>query len=164
MTEQIKYTLEEANQYFAVAYNSSIWKFLEKKENTEDEQQEIINLAHASLLHWSKNPDCKKVNLQRGEYMISMAYIHAGRKEQALYYAERCKRITEDHREENDDFDLAYSCLIMAMALSLNNRKEEAAQYLEEAKRLGEGIDGEKDKRIFTSDLREAVEGILAPL
>lgn len=164
MTEQIKYTLEEANQYFAVACNNKIWKLLEKKESTEDEQEEMINLAHASLLHWSKSPHCKKVNLQRGEYLISMAYIHAGRKEQALYYAERCKKITEDRREENEDFDLAYSCLIMAMALNLNNQKEEAADYLEEAKKLGEGIAGEKDKRIFISDLKEAVEGVLAHL
>jgi hypothetical protein len=108
MTEQIKYTLEEANQYFAVACNNKIWKLLEKKESTEDEQEEMINLAHASLLHWSKSPHCKKVNLQRGEYLISMAYIHAGRKEQALYYAERCKKITEDRREENEDFEGAF--------------------------------------------------------
>ncbi|MFB9841389.1 hypothetical protein [Mucilaginibacter ginsenosidivorans] len=164
MAEQIKYTLEEANQYFAVAFNNKIWKLFEKKESTEDEQEEIINLAHASLLHWSNSPGCKKANLQRGEYMISMAYIHAGRKEQALYYAKRCIKITEDRAEENEDFDLAYAYLVIAMALNLNNLKEEAARYLEDAKKLGENIAGEKDKRIFISDLKDAIEGVLASL
>lgn len=164
MAEQKKYTLEEANHYFAVAYNGRIWQLLEKKDSTEDENEEMINLAHASLLHWSKDPNCKKVNLQRGEYMISMAYIHAGRKEQALYYAKRCKRITEDHKEENDDFDLAYSYLLMAMALCLNGMKEEAAQYLNNSKELGANIERDEDKGIFVSDLKTAVEGTLASL
>ena len=79
MIDQTKYTLEEANQYFAVAYNNRIWQLLENEESTEAEHNEIINLAHASLLHWSKSPKCKKVNLQRGEYMIALAYIHAKR-------------------------------------------------------------------------------------
>jgi len=164
MTEPTKYTLEEANRYFAIAYNNRIWQLWEKQEITEDEHNEILNLAHASLLHWSKSPDCKKVNLQRGEYMIAMAYCLAGRKEQALYYAERCRKITEDRQEENDDFDLAYAYLVMAMALTLNDSNEQATAYLQKAKKLGGEIKGEQDKKIFVSDLKAAVDGILAPL
>jgi hypothetical protein len=164
MTEQTKYTLEDANRYFAIACNNRIWKLLEQKERTEDENEKIINLAHASLLHWSESPHCKKVNLQRGEYMIALAYIHAGRPQQALYYAERCERITESDIPENEDFDLPHSYLLMAMALSLNNLKAKAAEYLKKARKLGEAIANEKDKSIFESDLKEAVEGILAQL
>lgn len=159
---QIKYTLEDANQYFAVAYNGSVWKLLEKKERTEDENEEMINLAHASLLHWSKSPKCRKVNLQRGEYMISMAYIYAKNPRQALHYAKRCKKITENNIEENEDFDLAYAYLVLAMALSLNNSKIEAEEYLNKAKKLGGDIKGEKDRDIFLADLKTAIADVLA--
>jgi hypothetical protein len=149
----MEYTLEEANHYFAVHYNNTIWQLLEKKEKTEEENNEIINLAHASLLHWSKSPKCKKVNLQRGEYMISLAYINANRKEPALYYAKRCRKMTEENEAENQDFDMAYAEFIMAKALRLNGDHEEANKYLQEAQKLGEAIKNKEDKRIFMNDL-----------
>lgn len=154
MTEEIKYTVDEANKYFAIRYNNKIWQLLERPAHTEDEANEMINLAHASLLHWSKSPGCKKVNLQRGEYMISLAYINAKRKEPALYHANRCKHLTETQPEENEDFDMAHSFLIMAAALSLNGDTEEAGIYLKEAKKLGDNIKNTEDKRIFMGDLK----------
>lgn len=162
MARQLKYTLEDANQYFAVAYNGRIWQLLEKKERTEEENAEMINLAHASLLHWSKSSKCRKVNLQRGEYMISMAYIYTKNSKQALHYAERCKKITENNSEENEDFDLAYAYLVLAMALSLNKSKIEADEYLNKAKKLGGDIKGKKDRSIFLADLKNAIEDVFA--
>lgn len=158
MPAEIKYTIEEANKYFAVGFNNAIWPLLEKPGKTEEENNELINLAHASLLHWSKRPDCKKINLQRGEYMIAIAYTEAGRKEPALYHAKRCKEITDERTEENDDFDGAYSFLAMAGALRLNGYNAEADQYLKQAKKLGDAIKGEVDKKIFMGDFNSAVE------
>ena len=37
MTEDKKYSLEGANQYFAIEYNNNIWGFLDKKNRSEDE-------------------------------------------------------------------------------------------------------------------------------
>ncbi|MEK7433378.1 MAG: hypothetical protein AABZ74_09625 [Cyanobacteriota bacterium] len=160
MSEEKKYTIQEANQFFAIEHNNNIWSLLSKKEKTEDDNNEIINLAHSSLLHWSKSPKCKIVNLQRGEYMISIAYTNANRAESALYHAKKCMKITEENREEMEDFDIAYAFLGMAKALNLSeneiiSRKEEADKYLEEAKKLGEKIKDEEDKNIFMGDLEE---------
>ena len=65
---------------------------------------------------------------------------------------------------ENQDFDLPYAYLLMAMAFSLNNSKKEAGEHLKEAKKLGANITGEQDKKIFQSDLKDAVERLLAGL
>ena len=158
MSEEKQYTIAEANKYFAVKFNNAIWPLLEKPGKTEEENNELINLAHASLLHWSKRPDCKKINLQRGEYMIAVAYTEAKRKEPALYHAKRCKAITNEDPEENDDFDLPYSLLALAGAFYLNGFKEEADKYLEEAQKLGDSIKGEVDKKIFMEDLRSCLK------
>jgi hypothetical protein len=157
MPDKPTYTLEEANHYFAINFNNNIWRLLEKNGGTEDENNELINLAHASLLHWSRSPACKKVNLQRGEYMIAIAYIHAGRKEPALYYAKRCQEMTAENKEESKDFDFAYVSLVMARALNLNGNKEDAEKYLQEARELGETINNKEDKRIFIDDLQSAM-------
>ena len=158
MAESSTPGLEEVNHYFAVTYNSRFWRLSEKKDHSVEELDEMISLAHASLLHWTDSPKCKQVNLARGEYVIALAYFLAGKGVNALYHAEKCRMITDGNAAEMRDFDLAHCSLIQGMALHLNHRKEESHQLLVEARRLGELILGEKDKAIFFSDLGQAEE------
>ncbi len=104
MSEEKTYTIEAAHHFFGIDFNGKIWNLLDKQDKNQDELDEMVNLAHASLLHWKKNPKCKKVNIQRGEYMIALAYISANRKEQALYHAKKCFKLTEDFKNEMEDF------------------------------------------------------------
>ena len=159
MTETGSYSIEEANRFFSVSFNNAVWRLLEKPDQSEEDKNEIIHLAHASLLHWSKRADCKMKNLQRGEYLVALAYVNAGRKEPALYYAKRCAEMTAANVGEREDFDLPYSCLIMGMALRLNGDMAGAERYFAEAERLGEGIRNPKDKEIFLADQRAAGAG-----
>lgn len=156
MAEENTYTIEEANQHFAIQYNNNIWNLLSKTDKTDDDYNEMINLAHASLLHWSKSSKCKKVNLQRGEYMIAMTYIYAERAEPALYHAQRCFKLSEEYKNRMKDFDIAYAYLIMSGALNISGLKEESQRYLQQAKELGETIADQEDKNIFLSDLNSS--------
>lgn len=151
--EEKRYTLEEANQHFAIAYNNNIWKLLAKSERNEAENNQLINLAHASLLHWSESPKCTVVNLQRGEFMIAMVYTYVGKKDAAVDYAKRCLKLTEDHKGQMKDFDIAYAYLAMSRALALSGATEAAKEYLKMTTVAGETIKGEQDKKIFMDDL-----------
>jgi hypothetical protein len=155
MTETGKYSIEEAHRFFAVNFNTAVWRLSAKENQSEKDQNEMINLAHASLLHWSKSANCKMQNLQRGEYLIAMAYINAGREEPAMVHAKRCVEITDAFETEMQDFDLAHSRLIMGIALRLQGNTVEAEKELEEARRLGEKIKNEKDKEIFMLDFSQ---------
>jgi hypothetical protein len=148
------YSIEEANRFFAVYFNNEVWRLLGSDSQSEDDKREIIHLAHASLAHWRRRKDCKIKNLSRGEYLIAIAYINAGRKEPAMHHAGSCLEITQSHPAEMDDFDLAHAHLIMGWASHLNGNSREAGNYFSEAKRLGEGIKNVKDKEIFLSDLK----------
>ena len=159
MAETGTYSIEEANAFFAVSCNNAVWRLLAKPDQSEEDKNEIINLAHASLWHWSKRADCKMKNLQRGEYLIALAYVNAGRVEPTMYHALRCVEITEANSAEREDFDLPYARLIMGMALRLNGNVAEAEKYLKEAERLGAGIKNAKDREIFNGDLRDALDG-----
>lgn len=153
MEEEKKYTIEEANHYFGIEFNNAIWTLLDKKDRTEAENHEMINLAHASLLHWSRSPKGTKANLQRGEYMIANVHTFIGNKDQALYYANRCLKLTQDYKSEMADFDIAYAYLIMARALALAGNKEEGLKYLDLAKKATEEIKDKDDKDIVLLDL-----------
>lgn len=151
--EEKQYTLDEANQYFAIDYNNKIWKLLAKSERSEIENSTLINLAHASFLHWSQSPKCTVVNLQRGEFMIAMVYTYLGKKEPAVYYAKRCLQLTEEHMDQMKDFDIAYAYLSMSRALALAEEMEKAQIYLKMATVAGDNIKGEQDQKIFIGDL-----------
>jgi hypothetical protein len=113
----------------------------------------MINLAHASLLHWSESKECSPANLQRGEFLISMAYAYAGRDEPAYYHAKRCFDLTFNHPGSMMDFDIAYAYMAMARVSALKGLNEEAKQYLSKMIEAGDQIKNKIDKQIYVDDL-----------
>ena len=57
----MNYTLEEANRYFAKAYNQQFWQLWEKKDLTADDRDQMVHIAHASLVHWANSPNCQSL-------------------------------------------------------------------------------------------------------
>lgn len=154
MTEEQEktYTILEAHKYFGVNFNNLIWSLVEKDERSEVDNESMIMLAHASFLHWSLNPDCSPVNLQRGMYMIAMAYTFSHYPEGALRYAKKCLEMTQIHQELMNDFDIAYAHAAVARALALAGLKEEAKSFYDITVKLAEAIEGEENKKLFDGD------------
>lgn len=145
-----KYTLEEAQLKLAKQTNSRVWVLHDKEERTAEEEQEMIHAAHTSLYHWSQVGTT--VNLQRGEWLIGRVYTVLGDGQAALYYARRCMALTEAHRQEMADFDLAWADEGMARALALNGEMAEAKAHWEKARTAGEAIADDEDREIFMGD------------
>lgn len=146
------YSLSEAHSFFARHYNGACWSYLEKSERSADDTIKMINLAHASLLHWSESKECTPVNLQRGEFLISTAYSYAERGEPAYYHARRCFDMTFSN-PGSMDFDIAYAYMVMARALALMGLDNQAKEYLLKTVDSGAQIKNDKDKKIFIGDL-----------
>jgi pentatricopeptide repeat protein len=144
-----KYTKNECHKIFAIELNNIVWGLLGKTERSEDEVNEMINAAHASLYHWSLIGT--ELNLQRGEWMCSHVYAVLGRGKSALYHAERCLMYTE--KNSFLDFDLAYAYESLARAHAASGNIEEAKDYFEKALKAGNVIKKEEDKKLFMSDL-----------
>jgi len=147
-----KKTLDEVtHHYFGVHFNQLIWDYFKKTDRTEEETQEMIDLAHASNHHWRKAGTV--VNQARGAYMMSKAYLHAGEPENALKYAKRCHELTFTNETEMKDFDLAYAEEVMWRAESVMKNTENANHHKAEATRLAELVEGEEDKKYVLLDL-----------
>ena len=161
MDETKVYTLEEANNLFAKIYNGACWSLMSKEDRTPDDTAIMIDLAHASLLHWRENKAGTPANLQRGEFLVSTAYALAGRAEPALYHAKKCLDHSLRSPEAMSDFDIAYAYMAMARALALAGSEDEAKEYLSKmtdaagkANEAADKIGNEADKQLFEGDLK----------
>ncbi|MBN9380495.1 MAG: hypothetical protein J0H74_07010 [Chitinophagaceae bacterium] len=148
------YSLSEANLLFAKTYNGACWSLIEKKERSIEDTAKMISLAHASMLHWSESRECTPANLQRGEFLISLAYLVAERGELAYEHAKRCLDLTLNWPDSMVGFDFAYAYMIMARALALTAQEDEAKEYLSKMVDATGANKNERDRQIFLGDLQ----------
>jgi hypothetical protein len=150
MSEEKKFTIEEAEKYFAVEYYNTIWPLLENKERTEEENLTMIHMAHTSYLHWSKVGTT--VNFVRGEWMLSRVYSVLSIAKQALIHARRSVEICEQN--EIGDFDLVFAYEALARAAACSNDKELFTEYFQKALDANELVKDENDKQYCESELK----------
>ncbi|MCP4438366.1 MAG: hypothetical protein GY810_05425 [Aureispira sp.] len=153
MNNKSTYTLAEANHFFAIEYNNYVWQMIGKPDRTPEEDEEMINAAHASLLHWSKSHKGSIVNIQRGEFMVALVYTYSGRKDNALHHARRCWQITQDNLNQMKGFDVSYAHSVLARAYALSGNQAGFTDHYTKAKETGQQIEKEGDKKLFLEDL-----------
>jgi hypothetical protein len=149
MSEEKKYTEQEAHKFFGVSLNNLVWQLLGQAERSPDEDDKMVKAAYASCYHWGEVGTA--VNQARGEWMISHVYAVLNQPDPALYHAKRCLAITQDNNF--GDFDLAYAYEAMGRALAAGNDRNEAEHYRNLAQIQGQQIKNDEDRRIFEKDL-----------
>jgi tetratricopeptide (TPR) repeat protein len=139
----------EAQRALGVALNLAVWRALERLDRTADDDQRVVDAAHASLWHWAQVGTSE--NLARGEWLVSRAYAVVGRAEPALHHARRCLAATE--AAGLGDFDAFYAYEAMARALALAGDHAEAAGWKQRAVEQLEAVEDPEDRTICESDL-----------
>ncbi len=143
--------LKEMHKYFAIELNNTSWEFIDRDgELSEDEASNLVSRAHASLFHWSQIGE--QVNLARGHYLVSRAYVVAGNHPEALRHSTLSLNICK----ANDlvDFDLAFAYEAMARAQQIGKNFECQKLFLGLAKKAGKEIVGEEDREVFFGSLK----------
>jgi|SRR5690554_2036270 len=149
LKEENKMTEKEFHNRFAVGLNNLVWHLMSKSDRTVRENDLMIHAAHTSYYHWSRIGN--ELNLQRGEWLISRVYAVLNRPEGALYHAQKCLDLTEEHNFV--DFDLAYAYEAMARAYAASGNKTESEKYLKLANEAGKKIEAEENRSLFFDDL-----------
>jgi hypothetical protein len=156
-TEDKKLTELEWHRKMAAQLFNQTWDLIDKGENrTQTESDDMIHSAHASRYHWGvvvasdKYPKSGPMNLERGDWQISRVYALLEKQEPALYYAQRCLSICEEHKI--GDFDFAFALEAMARAYAITGDAK-SNEYLQKAKKAGQAISKEDDKKYFLSEL-----------
>lgn len=150
MTEEKTYTLSQAQLHFAMDFHTKTWEMLEKKVRTLDENERMLDYAHASLAHWRAAGT--EVRHQRGEWTLARVYAVLGEGRLALHHAQRCLQLLETGRKEMEDFDFAFAYEALGRAHAVNGDKIEAGKYIEMAQKAGEAIKEKEDREVFFAE------------
>ena len=124
---------------------NEVWRLMETREDDE----RMVNAAHASAFHWAAAPECKPENRARSEWQISRVYTVLGRGEPAVWHAQRCLEWCES--AGIDDWDLAYAYEALARAHAVSGTGE-ADAWKAKAREAGDAIADEEDREHFEED------------
>jgi hypothetical protein len=126
-----------------------VWTLLEKDDRTDRESDRMVDAAHASRFFWEEVGE--PIHHARGEWQISRAYATVGRAEPALYHAQRCLRLCEEHGIR--DFDLAYAYEAIARAHAVAGDAESAARFARQAHDAAKNVADPEDRELVFGDL-----------
>jgi hypothetical protein len=150
VSEEKAFTESEAQLFFAKGFNGKTWELLDKGERTQEENELLVDYAHASLAHWRAAGT--GVHLQRGTWMLARVNTVLGNAQMALQHAGRCLELTEQHKGLLADFDFAFAYECMARAQALAGNRAEALKYWDMADKAGAIIKDKEDRQIFFDD------------
>jgi len=142
--------LEKAHRWFAVEYNNRTWDLLGKEDRSEEENEEMIHHAHASLLHWQHSGG-EQINALRAYYLLTNAYAAAGEGEPAMRYGARSLALLKEEPHGITDWDNAFIYDAVGRANAAAGNTAAAHEYKEQARRAGEIIANEEDRKIFNA-------------
>jgi hypothetical protein len=144
------YTVAECHKKLAVDLFNLTWELIDKPDRSQADDDRMVHAAHGSRFHWGEVGE--PVNLQRGEWQVSRVYSVLRRPVPALFHAQRCLALTEEHGIGG--FDLAFAHEAMARAHAIAGDEEQAARFMKQAREVTEKIEKKEDRDYVESELQ----------
>ena len=128
---------------------NQVWELLEKKDRSQQDDEHVISLAHASLAHWRMRDDCKDQNLSIGYWQISRVYAVLGQGENAKRYGELCLAISG----KEPPFYLAYAHEALARAALVLKDRISFNAHLADARAFAAKVTDPDERKMLEDDL-----------
>lgn len=138
----------------AIDLFNGVWRLLEKEDRTQDDDDTMVHMAHASRYHWGQVGTA--ANLARGEWQISRVYSVLERPEPALHHARRVLDICRANGIGDRDLAFAYEALARASAVA--GDKEHARVWTEQALAAAEDVAEAEERELVLTGL-ESIPG-----
>lgn len=152
--------MDDAHRHFGVELNNETWRVLAAggpgDGATDEEREEFLYGAYASLYHWTQTPTATIANRARGEHLVSRAATAVGRFELGMRHANRCLELCEADPEAVEDWDLAFAHEAIARAAAGAGDMETARRHHRTARTLGAAIAEQGDRDVFIEEFRRA--------
>ncbi|MCA9243476.1 MAG: hypothetical protein KDA32_05950 [Phycisphaerales bacterium] len=140
----------EEHKNFAKACFNETWTYLDRNDRTPDDDEKMINVAHASRYHWSHVGG--PTQFARGEWQLSRVYSTVGRAEPAMRHARRCMEICKAN--SLGAFDHAAAHEAIARAAAVGGDSGERKRNLDAGMALLAQVNDLEDRQIVENDLK----------
>jgi hypothetical protein len=148
-------TPEEHRRLGVELYNGT-WALIEREDRTPEDDDEMLNRAHASAYHWLHAPHTA-ANRARSHWLCSRVHAITGQPEGALHHAERCLALVQGAPEEMEEFDLPSAYEALARAHAAGGRPAEAQRFVELGRAEAARIADTEDRGQLESQFAEIV-------
>jgi hypothetical protein len=146
---------EDTERGIAMRLFNLVWDLLDRPSRSTDEDELMVNAAHASLYHWTRVGE--PLNEVRGEWQVSRVYSVLRRGEPAMHHARRSLMLCEQHGI--GDFDVAFAYEALSRANMVAGDVREASRFAAVARTAADRIEDDEDREIFLGDLADLPAG-----
>ena len=131
------------HRYFAVEYNNRAWELSIQVRNPM-EQEEMLNAAHASALHWAEVGT--ELNQMRATMLLAEVHALLGMGKSALAYASRMRDFFLN-QDDTPDWEIAFTHVIHAHAADVAGEIEVYENAYSEAQSALDAIADPADRK-----------------
>lgn len=135
----------------AITANNSVWEYLDDREHTAEDADELLQRAYAAAYHWKRATGSSAVNMLRASWLVSRAHAVLGHGEVALHHADQVSHFLERAGDDAADFDHGYAHEARARALACLGRLDEARESYRRA--MATKVADEQDRSIYEADV-----------
>lgn len=144
-TEMTGDDLKRSHQWHAIECNNRAWDLGGQSSRTKEENEEMLNAAHAAAFHWQK----VGTELHNMRAKMLLAHVHAalGMGPTALALANETFNYFTTH--ESPDWEIAFTHAILAQAAMAAGEDGLYREQYAKASQLGDALADPEDKNIF---------------
>lgn len=141
----------EVHRSLGVGLYNRAWDLLEIESRTPEQDDELVDTAHASAWHWRQVGNA--ANGARAHWLCSRVYAVLGRGESSLHHARRASEIVAAGGEGFEDWDDAAVAEAMARAFAVCGELAAAAEWKARASAALERVADPDDRAPIAGDL-----------
>ena len=143
--------MPSAHHHFASYCFNQAWNLIDKPDRSPQENEEMINLSHASLWHWTMREDFNAEKASIAYWQLARIYTILGQTHNANRYAGLCLQASQDEGVSPLLLGYAYEALARAESSAGNHRQAET--HLQTARDIAERIVDPQERKYLLDDL-----------
>ena len=151
MSSDISFDPQDVHRHYSVHCFNHAWDFIDKADRTPEEDEEMLQLAMASLWHWNQRQDCTPQNQSIGCWQISHIHALLGQVENARRYGQLSLQAAQ--HDGVLPFALGYAYEALARAESVAGNTAGMQAHLNAARQVAQQMTDLEAKEQLLSDL-----------
>jgi hypothetical protein len=139
------------HKYFSADCFNRCWDMIDMPTRSEEQREDMLLLAGASLWHWKQRGDCLPENLSVAYWQMGRVYVLAGRAEMAREWAKKCLEISIG--KKLPPFYLGYAYEVMADSAFLSGDGDASEEHLRAATEQASMVEDDESRSYLKADL-----------